>query len=865
MSSPAAPSRTRGSRRHDLDHFLLRGRDTDVALVEGTTSLTYGALRSAVEVRAGQLLAQPAHDEPGPLLLELAPDLPSVVTYLAALALHRPVLLVEPGESAAERRDEIVQRWAGPVHTHPDLALLLSTSGSTGSPKLVRLSRDNVLSNASAIADYLDLRPTDRGVTTLPLHYCYGLSVLHSHLAAGASVVLTDLSVADACFWDLAAGTGVTGLAGVPYTYELLEASGFADRDLPSLRYLTQAGGRMDPARVRSVAQLGQCRGFDLFVMYGQTEATARMAYLPPSLAATRPEAVGVAVPGGSLRIADPDRDGVGELVYAGPNVMMGYAVTTEDLARGAELTELRTGDRARLAPDGLVEIVGRSDRMAKVFGLRLDLDRLEQELASLDPGLRLVARGDVLHVFHTRHRVGERARRHLQRLTGLSASCVRAHRLDELPRTASGKVDDALLRRHLEESALHDLDATSPAEPPTPEGLRRLYATVLGRPDAGPDDSFVTLGGDSLCFVELSTRLGSVLGQLPREWPTMSVTELAGASRTSRWSRRWSAPLEIGVVLRALAILIVVITHVDLVLIPGGAHLLLAVAGYHLARFTLPTPGRGARTRRILTAIAAVAVPSSLWIGACALVTGDYRWTTAFYLNGARSYRAEGGLRWTLDWQFWFLEAIVWGFLAIAVLLAVPAVDRWHRARPFTVAAAVVAATTALRYASVGVQGEGVERYAVPSVLFVLALGWAAAEARTTWQRLAVLAASYAGLYGYFGDRQRELIVVGSVALLLWLRPVRLPTVLARPVQAVATASLWIYLTHWQVYPELEAAGRPLLAIGASLVVGVLAHALYQRVEPVVRARLRATGPSRGAPRRGRAEHPTAPRRPAG
>lgn len=871
MSTHAVPPSTRGvdSRAPArLDHFLLLGLDTDVALVEGTTSMTYGALRAAVEARAAQLAGD---DQPGPLLLEMASDLRSVVTYLAALALHRPVLLVEPGESAAGRRAEVARRYTGRSAAHPDLALLLSTSGSTGSPKLVRLSRDNVLSNAASIADYLDLRPTDRGVTTLPLHYCYGLSVLHSHLVAGAAIVLTDLSVADACFWDLVADTGVTGLAGVPYTYELLEASGFSDRDLPALRYLTQAGGRMDPARVRSVAELGQRHGFDLFVMYGQTEATARMAYLPPSLAATRPEAVGVAVPGGSLRIDDPDGDGVGELVYTGPNVMMGYAVSRDDLARGAELTELHTGDLARIAPDGLVEVVGRSDRMTKVFGLRLDLDRLEQELVSLDPALRLVARGDVLHVFHTRHRVGERARRELRRLTGLSASCVRSHQLERLPRTAAGKVDDAALRRHLEEAAaLADVATRSPAEPPTPESLRRLYATLLGRPDAGLEDSFVTLGGDSLCFVELSTRLGSVLGRLPRDWPTMSVTELAGASRSSRWSHRWSAPLEVGVVLRSLAILIVVITHVDLILIPGGAHLLLAVAGYHLARFTLPTPGRGARTRRILTAVAAVAVPASLWIAACALITGDYRWTTALYLNGARSHRVEGGLRWTLDWQFWFLEAIVWGFLAIAALLAVPAVDRWYRSSPFTLAAVVVAATTALRYVSVGVEGEGVERYAVPSVLFVLALGWAAAEARTTWQRLAVLAASYAGLYGYFGDRQRELIVVGSVVLLLWLRPVRLPVVLATPVQTVATASLWIYLTHWQVYPELEAAGLPLLAIGASLIVGVLAHAAYQRGLPVVRARvaqtlgsLRGSGRSREEPPRARGGHPTARRRP--
>src|SRR4029453_16211375 len=123
----------------------------------------------------------------------------------------------------------------------PDLALLLSTSGSTGSPKLVRLSRANLLANARSIAESLDLRSTDVAITSLPLHYCYGLSVLHSHLLVGASVVLTGLSVADACFWDLAERAAVTGLAGVPHTYALLDAVGFTRRVLPrlaSLRYL---------------------------------------------------------------------------------------------------------------------------------------------------------------------------------------------------------------------------------------------------------------------------------------------------------------------------------------------------------------------------------------------------------------------------------------------------------------------------------------------------------------------------------------------------------------------------------------------------------------------------------------------------
>ena len=171
-------------------------------------------------------------------------DLDSLVAYLAALQHGHVVLVVPDGRTV--QRDAIVaahdpdivcvagasddvRREASVHELHPDLALLLSTSGTTGSPKLVRLSRDNVASNAAAIADYLALTPADRAITALPLHYCYGLSVLHSHLVAGASVVLTGLSVVDECFWDLVTCTGVTTLAGVPHTFDLLATSGFEE------------------------------------------------------------------------------------------------------------------------------------------------------------------------------------------------------------------------------------------------------------------------------------------------------------------------------------------------------------------------------------------------------------------------------------------------------------------------------------------------------------------------------------------------------------------------------------------------------------------------------------------------------------
>ena len=171
----------------------------------------------------------------------------------------------------------------GRSQLHPDLALLLVTSGSTGSTKLVRLSHRNLRANSEAIIDYLAITPDDRAITSLPVHYSYGFSVVASHLEAGASLVVTEHSVADPCFWTLANEHEVTSFAGVPYSYDLIERGGFLDQLPGSLRTVTQAGGPLPAAKVVEWSERGRANGFDFYVMYGQTEATARMGYLPPS------------------------------------------------------------------------------------------------------------------------------------------------------------------------------------------------------------------------------------------------------------------------------------------------------------------------------------------------------------------------------------------------------------------------------------------------------------------------------------------------------------------------------------------------------------------------------------------------------
>jgi acyl-CoA synthetase (AMP-forming)/AMP-acid ligase II len=382
----------------------LRHHGARTALIGGGERLTYAELADRVDDAAVAL----GGGDRRLVLLAASSTVTSLVTYLAALRCGHVVLLAPAGDPStvdalgrAWKPDVVVgpdggitQHPAGGRHElHDDLALLLATSGSTGSPRLVRLARTSLDANAAAIADYLDIRPTDRAVTTLPLHYCYGLSVVHSNLLAGAALVLTDASVTEPAFWDLVRAHRVTSLHGVPHSFALLERTGFAEMDLPHLRYVTQAGGRLAPDRVRHWARVGEERGWRFVVMYGQTEATARMAYLPPEVAATAPEAIGVAVPGGELRIDDPDDDGVGEIVYRGPNVMLGYAHTRADLALGRTVAELRTGDLGRLRPDGLFQVTGRRSRFVKPFGVRVDLDAVEALLAR--EGLTAAVTGD--------------------------------------------------------------------------------------------------------------------------------------------------------------------------------------------------------------------------------------------------------------------------------------------------------------------------------------------------------------------------------------------------------------------------------------------------------------------------------------
>jgi acyl-CoA synthetase (AMP-forming)/AMP-acid ligase II len=777
-----------------------------------------------------------------------------LVAYLGALAGGHPVLLAPDDRpdvvrglveaydpdvvAAGEGAWSLDERREGSAHElHDELALLLSTSGSTGSPKLVRLSRENVQSNAEAIAAYLQIRDTDRAVTSLPLHYCYGLSVIHSHLARGAALLLTDLSVVDRCFWELVRRERATSFAGVPYTFELLERVGFAEMDLPHLRYVTQAGGRMAPERVARWSSLGRESGWDLFVMYGQTEATARMAYLPPDLAGAHPGAIGMPIPGGSFELEPVEgaRDGVGELVYRGPNVMLGYASEPADLALGRTLDALRTGDLARRGAAGLWEIAGRRSRFAKIVGLRIDLDRAEAVLSAC-----CVGRDDELAIAIDDDRDVAALRRQAVDALGVPAGAVRVRRLAAIPRLASGKPDyaaiDALVRDG--EPAV----GSEPAAARHPGGLaggaadeqardRRVRALLAEVLDLDPaqvrdEDTFVALGGDSLSYVEASVQLEAALGTLPTGWHVTPVGELAAAARPPRRGLLPRHRLETSVLLRALAIVLIVGTHAGLFALLGGAHLLVAVAGFNFARFQLGPAPRLRRLRGQLASMARIAIPTVAWIAVAALLIADEYGAANVLLANA----LVGPETWSPQWHFWFVEVLLYILLGLAALLAVPAADRAERRWPWAFAAAVLGFGLLGRY--------GVLDLGLPNtrpVLWLFALGWLAARSAAPWQRGVVTALVVVTVPGFFGEPQREALVGCGLLLLLWAPSVPSPARVCRVAAVLASASLYIYLTHWQVYRPL--ADMPLVAVGASLAVGIAYWTVATRV---ARLRLR-------------------------
>lgn len=802
--------------------------------------------------------------EPGLIGIECPGDYRQYVAYLAAYQAGCPVVLMPDGQGAASVNLTLSYHYAPGSDQltalqpetlpafHPDLALLLSTSGSTGASKWVRLSYENIAANAASIAKYLELSPDDRAPMALPFQYSYGMSVVNSHLAARGTLVLTEGSVVDAGFWTLFENAGCTSLAGVPHSFDLMDQGQIKTEHLDQLRYITQAGGKLAPARVKAWAERGTREGWRFFVMYGQTEAGPRISYLPPEQAALHPQSIGQAIPGGTLWVSDDSGqaldDGTeGELIYQGPNVMMGYAWTDDDLALGAGDDILKTGDIARRMPGGLYEIVGRASRFVKLFGYRVSLDEVEKRLA--EQGLEAVAGadGDRMVLLMTPPAEGDPEARRAAVMTDISnwlsipTNAFEVDLIDAIPRQASGKID------HQSVKALIQGRASQATSKPKsfvqslkdrlfgrPKTVRAVFARYFADADLTPDVSFNDLGGDSLSYLSVALELEEILPSLPDSWTTMTLTELDAMTG----QRGLFASIDMPTFLRACAIMLIVSGHFNFFEYGGGGALaLFAVVGWSFAIFILPQVLERGSLVPIGILAFRVAGLTFGYMALLALGTGYGEWPIFLFISNWISPDVEGGA--------WFIEVYLQLFVVMAALLILPGVRAGLMRAPFVWAAGSAAVFVTVAAASDALIDTHHLYRRLPHLMgWFFLLGLAVPFAETRLQKIVLSLIALAGLWQFheYSGLKPDFTLL-ALGLLIWIPALPIPRIALKPLRMIAAASLFIYLTHFQFRKISDALmfESPALAWATAILGGIILWRLYDPIDMWISRKLQA------------------------
>ena len=334
---------------------------------------------------------------------------------------------------------------------HPELSMLMTTSGTTGSPKLVRHKYGNIESNAKNVAKVFGWTPEERGIIDLPMQYTMGLNVINSHLYAGATVLLIEANLMSPKYWSFIKEQKGSNFTGVPFSYEILNRLRFWKMDLPHLTTMAEGGGKLSDTLFKTIADYAVEKGKRFFATFGTTETSARLAFLPPSVAATHIGSIGHAIPEGKLILVDEngneinEADVEGELRYEGPNVTMGYGTCVEDLAKGDEFCgRYETGDLAKKDADGFFYIVGRKKRFLKLFGLRVSLDQSEKIISENFGGIECACTGDdnQMLIYITQEDLKEEVKKLISGKTRLMAKSFDVRVINEIPRFESGKIN---------------------------------------------------------------------------------------------------------------------------------------------------------------------------------------------------------------------------------------------------------------------------------------------------------------------------------------------------------------------------------------------------------------------------------------
>jgi len=341
----------------------------------------------------------------------------------------------------------LVRRNNKPKPINPICSLLLSTSGSTGAPKYVRLSTHNLETNANSIVQYLSMTDKDSAITTLPLNYSYGLSILTTHFLIGGKLFLSKDSLISREFWTSFNNFRPSSFSGVPYQYRLLKKLNYNNMNWNSVRIMTQAGGNMDDKLVEEFSIFSKNNNIKLYIMYGQTEASPRMSYLEPQKVLYKFNSIGKALPGGKFEIIDLDTSKnkfpIGELVYYGENVMLGYSKSRKDLLKSDELNgKLFTGDIATIDEENDYTIIGRKDRMIKFFGLRINPIEIERELKLLGYKTIVFKQNDLLIIAVTSISDNIKIKNRLNKKFFIPKNSILIKLIKKIPRNSFGKID---------------------------------------------------------------------------------------------------------------------------------------------------------------------------------------------------------------------------------------------------------------------------------------------------------------------------------------------------------------------------------------------------------------------------------------
>lgn len=371
--------------------------------------------------------------------------------------IYHPAYLWKPAEMVTDKETVLLERYQyalvktgmTPYPMYEELSLLLTTSGSTGSPKLVRHSYANLEAQARNISTFFELDDTERPMLDLPINYTMGLSVLNSHLYSGATVLLTSMNVLSPKYWEFFKREEATSFTNVPYSYEILKKLRFFRMELPSLKLITQGGGKLNEELQREFAEYAQQTGRKFILTYGQTEGSARMAYLPSEYALSKCGSIGKAIPNGHLFLVDEQGNEItepgviGEMVYEGPNVTLGYAQAGEDLILGDERHGiLYTGDMVKTDEEGFFYIVGRKKRFLKLCGYRVGLDECENIIkAVFEIECACVGDDECMKIYVTTEKDHDKIKRHIAEKTNINSSVFQVCYIDKLPRNEAGKI----------------------------------------------------------------------------------------------------------------------------------------------------------------------------------------------------------------------------------------------------------------------------------------------------------------------------------------------------------------------------------------------------------------------------------------